>query len=954
MRKLLIISTLIIVLFVGLIVAVPYLFKDKIVGAIKELVNKELTATVDFDENVTLSLLKNFPNIYLGIDDIEVVNTGEFLGDTLVKMEQFSATIDIMSVIQGDEIRIRSIKLIKPTLHAKVLPDGKANWDITKSDDSDTLAEPESDTSAGFKISLKNYEIVEANVVYDDQQANMKAEVLGLNHSGKGDFSQDDFLLQTQTAIQSLTFLMDGIPYMNKVNTEWKMDMSMNMPAMRFEFKENTLRLNALEVGFDGFVAMPDDAIAMDIKLVGKKTSFKELLSLVPAVYTKDFDNMTAGGILSLDMLLKGTYNSITEEYPAFDIKLLIENGSLVYAGMPEKLSNIFMNLRVNNQDGNLDHTVVNLQRLDFLFGKDAFSAKMLLNTPLSNPYVDLKSKGIINLANLEKIMPLEPNMKMKGILNCDLEAKGHISSFTGEDYEAMQAVGTFSLAEFLFEDGESLPLQINTMDVTVSPQKLDLKTLDGKYGHSDYQINGVLENYMAYVFKPDAELKGNMQVYSNLLDCNSFLSEDANEQSEVPEPSDTMELTAFVVPANVNFDLNLNIGTLLYDNYKMDNLKGKARVAEQTLYLEDVSCGMLDGKLNLSGTYSSVNPSKPESKLKLGIESMDIQKVYAYIGSLKVVAPIVGYVKGKFNAAMNLDLNFDDKMNPILSSLSSDGFLKTHEAILSDFKPINSLSDALNISALKQLSLLKTNITYLVRDGKVSLTKPIDIEEQGIKLHIFENGFTTFEQIIDYNVKLGIPSVFLGNKGNDAINKLFAQAGRVGVDLKMPDVIGISAHIGGTLKDPKVTTRLQEMKDNTIDRVKDEINRIVDEQKEEIKKNVELERQRLIKNATEAGDKLVLEAKKKAEAIKAEARKQADKVLADADKEVDDLVKKAGSNPIAIAAAKKSGELVKKEARKRADELIQNGNVRADEQVRNAEKEKAKLIKEAETKKIY
>lgn len=120
-----------------------------------------------------------------------------------------------MSVINGSNYTIHSIYLTEPKIHAKVLSNGKANWDITKPSDATT---PESAESKPFSMKLQKYGIENGQIVYDDQQSKMYAKLVNLNHTGVGDFTSDLFNLVTETKIDQLTFNYGGIAYLNKVN----------------------------------------------------------------------------------------------------------------------------------------------------------------------------------------------------------------------------------------------------------------------------------------------------------------------------------------------------------------------------------------------------------------------------------------------------------------------------------------------------------------------------------------------------------------------------------------------------------------------------------------------------------------------------------------------------------------------------------------------------------------
>ena len=151
-------SFLVLVVLFLILLAAPFLFKGKIVGLIKDQANTQLNAKLNFNEDISLSLIKNFPHLSLGIQDLSVIGINEFEQDTLFASKDFSVTLDVMSVINGDEIIIKKIRLDQPRIKALVLKNGKANWDIAKADTS--AAEVPADTaSSPFNLKLNSNSI---------------------------------------------------------------------------------------------------------------------------------------------------------------------------------------------------------------------------------------------------------------------------------------------------------------------------------------------------------------------------------------------------------------------------------------------------------------------------------------------------------------------------------------------------------------------------------------------------------------------------------------------------------------------------------------------------------------------------------------------------------------------------------------------------------------------------
>jgi len=949
MKRLLLILGLLILLLVGSAIAVPFLFKGKILDLAKETANKELNATVDFSNDISLSIFRDFPNLSLGIKDLSVVGANEFEGDTLAYLGHFYAELDLMSVIGGDRIHIQKIDLEDARIQAVVLENGKANWDITKPSE-ETKTDTASSSSGEFSLDLQSYSFKNCQIVYDDRQSKLYAELVNFNHEGEGDFTQDDFILNTLTKMDALTFIMDGVPYANRIKTEITCNLHMNLPNMRFAFEENSFKLNALEIGLNGFVALPEDKVELDLQVDSKKTSFKEILSLIPALYTKDFENMTVSGNTALSLSAKGVYDEVLETYPAFDVALLVENATLKYPDLPEALNDIQIDLKVNNLGGSLNATKVNLNRMHFALGKEPFDLKLIMTQPMTDPYVDVMAKGRLMLDRMNKIIPLAEGTKLSGLLETDLAIKGRMSEFTGDDYEKINAQGQLKMKNLRYVDSEMPgPFHMDTLHMELSPKLVALNTMKGGIGHSDFQLKGTVSNFIPYVFQDSAILKGDMEMESRLLDIN-YLMGSAEEQKEEPKPEDTTSLEQIKIPANLDIRFAINrIDKVLYDNLQLTNIKGEARVKEARLDLSDVQVNAFGGAMSLNGSYDTREEAKTSMKLKL--DQVDVQQVYQYVNTVQKLAPIGKYLTGKLNANLDLATVLDEHMSPKLSTLTSDGLLQTTEAVLSEFTPMTALADKLNLNSLKDIAFTNTNLSYEVKDGKVWLKKPVDFNAGPIKIKVLEDGYTTFDQLLNYKMKLDVPRSAFGSGANAVLNDLLSEVNKTGTQFSPNDIINVTALVGGTVSNPKITTSLKDLKRSAVNKVKDEVKKVIDEKKEEVKKEIKAKTEDFIKVAEAKGDALIAEAKKKSEQLQSEARKKGDALIAEADKQAQKLLDDAGNNPIKRKGAQLAGDKLKQEARDKAAKLNQEAKKQGDDLVRKAEEEKARLIAEARAK---
>ena len=150
MKKFLKITGITVLVLIVALIALPFLFKDKLVKMAKEEANKNLNAKVDFG-NFDLSIISSFPDFRFSIDNVSIVGVGEFEKDTLAFIKNLRTDVNIMSVIKGDQIKIKEIVIDQPQINAIVMHDGKANWDITKPS-TDTTKQVADTSKTKFKL----------------------------------------------------------------------------------------------------------------------------------------------------------------------------------------------------------------------------------------------------------------------------------------------------------------------------------------------------------------------------------------------------------------------------------------------------------------------------------------------------------------------------------------------------------------------------------------------------------------------------------------------------------------------------------------------------------------------------------------------------------------------------------------------------------------------------------
>ena len=266
-----IVAIVVAVVLVAAFVA-PMLLRGKIAQIVKREANEMLDARVDF-EKLDISLLRHFPRASLDLKGLTVVGAGPFEGDTIVAANRISVVVNPMSLFGDDGFEVTKVILAEPALHAHKLADGKVNWDIVKASGEEPAA---GEVSSTAPLSLR-------------LRGDMSAD--------QTDLDQTD--LDLRLTAGAVRLVSGGIPLLSDAEAELDAVIAADLKNNRFTFSRNRLRLNAIELTLDGWAEMKDDAVAMDITAGCDKVQFKDVLSLVPAFYTRDFRNLSASGELS-------------------------------------------------------------------------------------------------------------------------------------------------------------------------------------------------------------------------------------------------------------------------------------------------------------------------------------------------------------------------------------------------------------------------------------------------------------------------------------------------------------------------------------------------------------------------------------------------------------------------------------------------------------------------------
>lgn len=934
MKKALKISGIIIGSLLALIIAaaliIPAAFKEKIKEKVETAINERINAKITFAD-YQLSLLKSFPDAAFSMKGFNVTGTGQFEGDTLAAAGSLQLVFNTLSILGNTGYEIKSLIIDRPLINAIMTENGSANWDIMKDTQGEVKVDLDTNTvetlhATPIQMQLRKFVINEGRLYYTDRSSDLSAslENLGFRLSGNMSGTRTDLIMDMDA--RKVNIGMKKIRYLADATISFHAALDALIDSMQFTLKDNALKINDIGINFSGKAAMPGDSINVDLLFNTPETSFKSLLSMIPAFYMKDFAGLNASGSFSIDGAVKGIYSSADSIMPDISAHLKVKDGMISYPGLPEKITAINIDGVVASDGKEMDNTTIDVNRLHFELAGNPFDMTLKLATPVSDPAVAAAAKGKIDLSKLQQALPLD-SLRLNGLIDISLSLAGRMSMLENKHYEQFKADGTLNIADIIFEMAHIPEINISNAAFEFSPAWSEMRQLKMSVGKkSDFALSGRLENYIPYIFS-DGVLKGNLVLTSNSVDLNEILDIIPSDTSEV----DTTGLELINIPGDIDFTFNAMIGKLVFNKLEASGVKGNIIVRDGVVSLNETGMNALGGSLVMNAVYDTRDTLKPFVDADLQISSVSIKEAFNSFNTVQKLMPVASGLGGNVSVKMKYNSLLGKNVMPVISTISGNGEINTESVQVLETKAFDQMKGLLKIDPSYTNTLKDIKATFIINDGRIFL-KPFDTKLGNIKLNI--SGDQGLDQTLNYLIKTEIPRGELGPAAGTLMGTLTAQAAAFGLNMPVPEIIKVNLRVGGTFKKPVITPVLAGGSGtgttaSATQAIKEEVTDKVNEA------------------ARQQADKILKEAEEKAQLLRDQAESSAGTIRKEADLQGKKLIKDAeAKGTIAVMAARKTADALNKEADKRATQLVTEANAKADQILAEAKARTDEILK--------
>jgi|GEM_PF-2806024 len=852
------IAWILFILLIGLIIAalvVPTVFKDEIVEKLKITLNDQLNAEVDFDD-INISILSSFPNARVDIENLTITGIDKYADTELYNSKHTMLDVSLPSLIKEDiPYQLREVTLDNAHITIVRSKDGTANYSITKESEGE---------AASYTLDLQKYSLNDSKITYIDQSAKLKMTIDDLNHNGTGRFTENIYDLDTYSQSGNMTVISDGVSYLRNAK-----DIKGNYNSLASVYPALDIDLNISDA-YVKYNNMPTavEKIFAQIQIDAKEGNYNDMIVNIPALKAQVGDDPVDAHLMitesSSDPKVEGGLVAdvdLRNWKSALPAEMIIDmngkvNADIEFGGRVSDIESSnyeALALKGNVSISDLDvkrasspdlviksgTVIATPKKLDIdmngvRYGKSDLSIKSNVSNPLLlaiNTNVPIVAVLDINAGTIDANELLGPT-------DTNANTANQSTSGIGFNIENSKVELNATVDKIIYSDQTWTKVDL---EGKLDGDKIDITNATAMLDDNDVSIKGALNNPLGYMEGTET-LTGKIDVKSNKLDMNDFMT----------ETSDT-ESTVFLIPDNVDVDITASIKDLTYTNMNMVNSKATIEIIDQKANITSLTTNTLGGEIAMQGAYNTKDIASPSFDMMLDFNKIEFVKAFDKMETMQKLAPIAKYISGFFNSTLTFKGNLGQDMMPDLATLDASGFVETFASSIDNFKVLDGLAEKLDIEELKSLALENTKNWFEIVDGTVEL-KPKKFTVKDIDMAIA--GKHGFGKDMNYFLEMKVPRQILKDNVvtgilNQGMTKVEAEAAKYGIKIGTGDYINLEIGITGSMQSPKYSIKpvgyesgdikdaVQDEINNQIETVKDSVKTVINDTKETIKDTV-------------------------------------------------------------------------------------------------------------------
>jgi hypothetical protein len=710
-----------------------YLYKDKIIKQFINEANKQLNTPVNVGK-IQVSMFQDFPQLSIVLTDVYVEDSHKAKYPLLTAGE-VSFQMNPLTAWNGD-YTVSGLHIRDSQTTLKINSQGQNNYTIFKSSSAAN--------QGAVKFELKDIVLENTIVRYLDLRAKQDFNFISETLNASIQSADNIYHITARGHLASRKIEIDGTSYFNDKSFQVSSELIYDDVAKFLTIKPSDLMLKKASFSVNGTYGWKEKNL-INLAIEGQDTDIQTLLSLLPSAQAQKLEKYQSDGDVYFHSKLKGQIGR--NKNPSLSVEFGFTNATIYHPDYKTKVEQATLRGSYATSDlGNPRMSSLILKDVNGIINGETFKSNFILHDFI-DPEVICNFKGKVDAASVFAFYPLETVKEVTGSLLADIAFEGKVALLKNKaTAQRVSTQGTIDLQHIdLVYGKEAIGVKDLNGALQFSHNDLALSNVTGKFGNSDFILNGFFKNIITFILFENQPIGIETDLKSQHVDLDQLFQIAFGTNSEDPKDEYT-----FSISPNIHLNFNCDISSLQYKKFHARNVKGDLLVKGQVAVSRNLAFASMGGDISLSGIVDAKNAKAIDVVSTLKLQGVNVDSAFYVFENFRQDFIEDRHLKGRATADVNLEMTFNEHLKLFPETLIADIGILIKNGELNNFEPLKKLSKYVDDAGLNKLRFLDLKNEIHI-ENKTVFVPQMEVHSNVTNLKI--SGTHTFNQEIDYRV---------------------------------------------------------------------------------------------------------------------------------------------------------------------------------------------------------